>query len=224
MLHGILNFLKEYSFLPISVFSFLSVLGGVAFATRSKLVLRKTKLEVEERIKIESRIKIIQAIKGFPFAVNDARIKICNPLFKVFFDLNEVKERINWSNVQQADAIRDILSDLKLDNISNECERIEKLIVLLEYDLTVNGEDKLARGELDKLEIMLDKIRNMHGRIEVAFGFIVTANNRLEVIDELESIMEEYSLCGENDKEEVKAKAISDKLAKIYMEKINESA
>ncbi len=223
MLHDILNFLLHPNTIYVlmtGAFGFASIIVGVAFATRKKLVIRRTKLEVKERIKIESHKEIILAIKEFQFAIKAVRIKICSPLFKVISDLDEVKKGNYSTNLQRANAVKYIISVSKLDNVSNECEGIEKFIGLIEYDLTVNGEDELIRGELDKLEIMLDKIKNMRSRIESAFGFNVTTNNPFKVFDELESIMIEYPLYDENDE----VQAVPAVLVKRYMEKINESA
>ncbi len=217
----ILDFLKEYSFLPISVFSFLSVIAGVAFATREKLVIRRTKLEVKERIKIESHKEIIQATTDFYFAILDVKYKTALTLAKIINCLNELlmEEQKSVKDEKKIEDIKNKIINIKGEFLTkntdsnssfyNRTQKIQYFILLVEADLEINGEDKIIRDELNKMGNISSELWEA-----IETMSIIKDSTSLEEIEQLNKLLEKC-----DDKEEVQA--ISAKLAKIYMQRLN---
>ncbi len=233
MLHDILNILKEYRIFPAlltGLFSFFAVWFGVTWATRSNLIIKKIKIETKERIRIESSKKIVQVLKDFPLAISSAGEKISSVISYIISELkvplneerfSDIDENGEWKlpvdmNTIEEELIRELMEEQKDaferggNNLKNECKKVQELISLLESDLDFYGENKVVRDEIAKIKSMFSEIKN-----------ILKIEAHKKSRDEAEKYFSKMLKKYKHEIDEAKAKAISDKLIKIYAEWLN---
>ena len=147
------EFIIEHSIistLMAGVFGFLSILAGVAWATRKSVIIKRAQFEAKEKIKIESAR---EAIKNITYLKKEI-YKAHSAITVAAASLEEhLRDRIEDEYIGEHTA--GFIKKMKeyLDE-RIESEKIEYLIALLEDDLYIDDGDAEISIEMRKIKAM----------------------------------------------------------------------